>query len=145
MKRTVFAFLLIISIALSCNRINSKNENAEKQSVKVESFDEFIDKFYSDTVFQQSRIEKPLKGEILEWHETEDSVVSSKWSDRELIFVTDYETLKNSFKNAKQSFMDNSESKIEKIQVENSGFNIEREFNLVNGKWFLVRYDISNL
>lgn len=145
MKKTAFAFLLIITLAISCNRTNSSKETVNNETEKVESFDEFIVNFYSDTVFQQSRIIKPLTGEILEWHETEDSVIKSNWLDRDLPFVTDFNVLKESFKNAKQTFVENKESKIEKILVNNSGFSIEREYTLKNGKWYLIRYDISYL
>jgi len=145
MKKTVFAFLIIITLAISCNRTNSNKGTVDNETERVESFDEFIVNFYSDTVFQQSRIIKPLTGEILEWHETEDSVIKSNWSDRDLPFVTDFSVLKESFKNAKQIFVENKESKIEKILVNNSGFSIEREYELKNGKWYLIRYDISYL
>jgi len=145
MKKTVFAFLIIITLAISCNRTNSNKGTVDNETERVESFDEFIVNFYSDTVFQQSRIKKPLTGEILEWHATEDSVIKSNWTDRDLPFVTDFSVLKESFKNAKQIFVENKESKIEKILVNNSGFSIEREYELKNGKWYLIRYDISYL
>ena len=112
----------------------------------VENFDEFLIRFYSDPDFQKSRIAQPLEGKILEWHETEDmEVVTSTWQEGEPEIISDYEAIKSEIENVKHDISKTENSVIEKIYIENSGFFMDREFRLIDGKWYLCKYDISNL
>lgn len=116
----------------------------QPSSQKPEDFDEFIDRFYSDSVFQQSRVSIPLDGEILEWDNDEDVVVESNWLDREPE-ITGYETVKVTVEGSLQSFIRQQDSVVESIYLKNSGFLLVRTFALKSGCWYLTRYDISNL
>jgi hypothetical protein len=133
--------ILIVSIILaSCNQLNS---GAKKPVVK-EDFKSFANEFYSDSIFQQNRIASPLQGEILEWDNMADTVIISNWMGRESI-VSDYTSILDSYGNAQREYKETQDSIVEKIYIENSGFLLERTFKLLNGEWYLVRYNISNL
>ncbi|RLD23145.1 MAG: hypothetical protein DRI70_09765 [Bacteroidetes bacterium] len=112
--------------------------------IEIEDFDYFIERFYADTSFQKSRIVIPLQGKIVSMHETENSIVETTWEGRKII-VTRFEEIKSSMKNVKQTYIILQESTIEKIYIENSGFLIERTFQLQKERWYLTKYDIVNI
>ncbi|MFB6344104.1 DUF4348 domain-containing protein [Saccharicrinis sp. FJH62] len=114
-------------------------------TINAEVFEKFLEKFYSDTLFQQSRISKPLKGVILDWDDNDDSVIESSWDNKKLEFITSYQSINREMTNTKQSFSSKSNQVTELIFSDNSGFYLEREFIRKKGKWYLERYKISNL
>jgi len=77
-------------------------------------------------------------------HETENSIVETTWEGRKII-VTRFEEIKSSMKDVKQTYIILQESIIEKIYIENSGFSIERTFQLQKERWYLTKYDIVNI
>ena len=144
MKNKLLIFALsIIFIASSCD--NKSQKTGKDKNIATENFDNFYKTFYSDTSFQLERIIIPLEGKILDWHLVKDSIIESKWNNIDLEFISDLKTKQPLIKNSIWSIDSTSESKIEKLYVENSGFFIEREFKTKNGKWYLIRIDISNL
>jgi hypothetical protein len=134
-----FTFTLLLLLLVGCN-----SGGNQPSSQKTEDYDEFIDRFYSDSVFQQSRVSLPLDGKILEWDNEEDVVVESNWLDREPE-ITGYETVKVTVEGSLQSFIRQQDSVVESIYLENSGFLLVRTFVLKSGCWYLTRYDISYL
>lgn len=136
--------ILTIWILVACQN-NPSNKSNESQSMNesTENFEIFMNQFYSDTIFQKSRIILPLDGVISEWNEN-DSAVKSDWKNRE-IYITDFETILKYKPNTKHTIVKESEKCIEKIFIENSGFSMERKFVLREKKWYLKEYNISNL
>jgi hypothetical protein len=138
---------LLITLLFSCS-LSCKNQNSNK-SVEIiqgeetdNDFESFYKKFYSDTAFQKTRIVLPLAGEILEWEE--DSVIKDDWTSRK-IYVTSYDTILKYQQNARLILEKTNGICVEKIFIENSGFQMERKFVLNGSKWFLMEYKISNL
>jgi len=138
------SIVLILGLIISCHSTNNEQNRTAVKSQETENFNKFIVTFYSDTSFQQSRILMPLKGKIQEWHEIKDSVVVSSWNDRDII-LTDYGKIQSTLENTIHSIDEYPDSTIEKIYIENSGFILVRTFIILEGKWFLKSYDISNL
>lgn len=134
-----FSFTLLCLLLVGCN-----SGGNQPSSQKPVDFDEFIDRFYSDSAFQQSRVSIPLDGKIIEWDNDEDAVVESDWLSREPV-ITEYETVKVTVEGSMQSFNRQQDSVVERIYLENSGFLLERTFKLKDGCWFLTKYDLSNL
>lgn len=139
MYKTITTVFFSIALLVACNSCGSQTS-----SRNPENFDDFISKFYSDSVFQQSRVSIPLDGEILEWDNEEDVVVESNWLGRKPE-ITGYETVKVTVEGSLQSFIRQQDSVVESIYLENSGFLLVRTFALKEGYWFLIRYDVSNL
>jgi hypothetical protein len=142
---TKYYMMIIMTTCLFACQNNSSNKPNDSKNTNdtYEEFKAFINRFYSDTIFQKSRIIIPLEGEILEWNE-KDIVVKSDWNNRK-INVTNYETILKYKPNAKHSIEKGKETCTEKILIENSGFLMERKFILSERKWFLKEYKISNL
>lgn len=124
-------FFQSCSIAEDHKSVNNYQENSE-------NFNEFYSKFHSDSLFQVERITFPLKG----YKRTTDD-------DPEKIDSV-YYWQKNTWEMHKNITIDSSVFKEEKVvnnnliihrvSIPNSGFLIERHFQLINGKWYLIYY-----
>ncbi|MBU0473244.1 MAG: DUF4348 domain-containing protein [Bacteroidetes bacterium] len=118
--------LIIVSIMLS--GCNASNESINSSS---ENFDEFYNKFHSDSLFQLSRVKFPLGGKSIQ------GVDQSEWTKdnwqmmKAKIYDVDTSEYKVFYKKTENEF-------IQKIWIEDSGFNLEYRFELIDNKWFLV-------
>ncbi len=132
---------------VSCSGIaNKKDNNSERNfSEVVENFNEFINKFYSDTSFQKKRIITPLKGEKKFWDEKKDVILTTYWEEKEIPTITTFEKIHENMDKAIQDFVKEESRVIEKIYIPNSGFCLSRIFEMRKNKWFLVGYDISDV
>ncbi len=138
MKNRFYLIIIILLASFICL-------NAQNQHDKNDKFDSFIAKFYSDTTFQSERIKQPLKGVILNWHEDEDSVVETTWNNANIPILYDYESIKEKLPKTLLKWEQYGDTHIQTLYYKNSGFFLEREFNLIKDKWYLTRYKISNL
>ena len=136
-------FLLTTIAIIGCTNLK---EDAPKtlQKDSIESFTGFYEAFYKDTNFQNSRIIYPLKGEIKSRDEN-DEPNTETWPLGEKIKVLSKEALLIEHKNLKATLMEKDSIVIEKLWIDQSGFYIEREFVLKSGKWYLNRYDYTNV
>lgn len=143
----VILFITSIFLLTSCfgNTSNDKGGLKSNNSEAVENFDEFISKFYSDTSFQKSRITTPLKGEKKFWDDNEDVIVTTNWEEKEIPSVTSFDKIHEIKNKTIQDFVKEESKVIEKIYIPNSGFYMNRTFEIQNNKWYLVRYDISDV
>jgi len=142
----VFA-LVILS---GCNTLQSLTK-----STHSENFEEFSIKFYTDSLFQLSRINFPLKGLYnIEVPETPknpigDSIITS-WKKN------DWNLLKNDyFKNNESKVVIENNTYLRKIKkssktviiktyIENSGFSVTEKFALKKDKWYLIYFSSLN-
>jgi len=139
MKALLF-ILLSISL-LGCSSQNGRKENSQNSNSnnkKDESFEEFFNRFYQDSIFQETRVIRPLMGGIL----TEGNI--EKWGYKKFRIYSKEEVLKE-IPELKSEIQKNDSIRIERLWVDNSGFNVEREFVNRNGKWLLKRIDITNI
>ena len=117
------------TILSNCNSNKSKTSSTNKLT---EDFDQFYDKFHTDSSFQISRLKFPLGGRdefgnhwtINNWH-----LLKGK------IYDVDKSRFKVDLKKTDTDFT-------ERVWIENSGFSSESRFKLIDGKWFLV-YDLE--
>ena len=127
-KRVTHLIFLSAILCIALVACNSK-------VIQPEDFEAFYQKFTTDEEFQMSRIEFPLDG-----CETDDDTViywdnSEDWTP---ITVSIYNVDTTEFTVEKTY----SPTKVElKIYIPNSGFGITKEFELIEGKWYLVLYD----
>lgn len=129
MKR--ISLLAVALIALACSRNLSIFRSAER-------FDTFYDKFHSDIGFQLERVRFPLEGTY------EDATGVTRWDKSNWVMhqqkVTeitepDYDT----------EIIRKESLVIDKVSLRGAGYNSERRFELIKGRWYLVYYDSSNL
>lgn len=121
--------LLLLFIVVSCN--NNNNTIAQDDKGR-EDFQQFYDKFGSDSSFQMQRIEFPMLGK-----NPDGSAERFFWTEENWILQ-------------KSSQLDNEDIKLEPIVdmgdlmrvriVIQERFMIENLFSLINNRWFLTEY-----
>ena len=128
MKRLLI-LIGVCSTFYSCNLLKQGTKN-------VESFDKFYHRFHTDSLFQLSRIDFPLRGlpsfadesqftETYRWQQED-------WDIHKLIDTEEFPDL------SKELTKEKTEIK-EHVNMGN-GFGLERHFGLREDKWFLVYY-----
>jgi hypothetical protein len=143
MKVRIFVFFIIAALALvQCHRKTIPSAGkpvkpAEKPAVKspsptrYENFEAFYQRFLTDSLFQISRVNFPLKGQQIHirgasaWKKEKWMMIKAKASE-----------VDKTLYNIKTVRKDNSY--FEGIYCKNCGFSFETEYRLINGKWFLV-------
>ena len=129
----IFGIVILLSISLGIF-IKSISSN------QSENFEEFNLRFHTDSIFQMSRINFPIKGKSIDGFE------KHNWSIKNWKFLSSPVTENDSIiAGYKHSLNKTDDEIIDKIWIENSGFKTERKFKRINGKWFLVYYDDINL
>lgn len=157
--------LLIISIAVFAKVISCQPTSGERKNVAIDSlleapvnyvtvnhaedFDQFYDKFYSDSSFQISRIVFPLKGEDsniiygdiqVKDHETEAYFVR----DNQLYWKKDGWRFKTTLWEDHEDFFKTIERRDtlvkERIHAKHEFWVLTSHFKLIDGKWMLIFY-----
>mgnify|MGYP007113032851 CR=1 FL=1 len=124
-KLTLVSLCFTLVVLSGCSSAKSKAAHSKKN---IEDFDRFYDKFHQDGAFQMSRLKFPLQG-----HDG----VGNKWTKtnwtlmKGRIYEVDKSQYKVEYKKTDKSFF-------QKVWIENSGFNSECRFELIDNKWYLV-------
>ena len=120
--------------------ISFMSELSAKENQKpAESFPEFREKFYSDTLFQKSRILFPMPGISTDDMEYSDTIYY--WQESEWLFLEDMslgEQMKVEIIKTETTVQENN-------HWENSNFDANVSYKLINRKWYLVRLEIYNM
>jgi len=132
-------FLFIIVVCFSCAMPKeTQNRDIGTEMQQAEDFDEFYRKFHSDSIFQMSRIQFPLKGS------NRDGFDESKWKkstwEMHKVGVQEVDTtiFKIEIKKTDSLYT-------ERIYVDQAGFDMTRTFELLDSKWYLTIYVEKNL
>jgi len=149
-------FMLILIISCNFKGNTYPKEKAIGGILISEDFDLFTKHFYSDSIFQMSRIEFPLKGL---YNEPVESTMSNPIGDT-ILYVWErknWTIVKTSFINNKDTSIQdsygtkhirrikkNSTEVIDSVYIEDSGFITVRKFKLKDKKWYLTYYEIYN-
>lgn len=142
-KRTFHTLLGLITIMFvisltNCNSSKSASSTNFKKKSSIENFDEFYNRFHTDSLFQMSRIKFPLQGKKVDW-EGEKSWSEKNWKTMKVrIFDVDTSEFKTDYRKTENSF-------VEKFWIEDSGYRSEYRFNLIRKKWYLVYANELNL
>lgn len=127
---------------VNSNQLQKKEAIIEKNS--SEDFDSFFKKFSTDSKFRMSRVEFPLKG-----FNSDETNVDSKdktylWSKEDWLFYAEEDFINKSEDAIKTDITKTDTSVIYRIYKENSGYDIQYEFQKNNKQWFLVYYSYKN-
>ncbi len=157
----VFKMVLLILFLcpifyINCNGDTKKHNDKQqiKQTFTDEDFDTFYKKFYSDSLFQITRITFPLKGFNSDSYDPElgDKNPPYFWKKKDWTFLhtLDQDKLKDSHEDGvdiyRKTIKHNSVSMVtEKMYMEESGYSEERKFKKINGKWYLIFYSFKDL
>jgi len=101
----------------------------------VETFKSFYNRFLKDEVFQLSRIEFPVDGEIQE----EDIDISGKIEQKDWVTLVGsiYDVDTNEYK---VEIKEDSTDVYHRIYIPDSSVDIEMKYKLIDNKWYLVYY-----
>lgn len=111
-------------------------------SLDLSVFDNFYNKFHTDTAFQISHIKFPLKG----FDYDSDDIFSNDddnfyWQKKDWVFMHHITNKHEYVIETKRE----EKSVQEKVYLPNSGFYIIRNFSFIDGKWYLTFYGLHNL
>lgn len=158
--RKIAYFLLISLFVFSCKKgvieTNSKTsilnerslEDEEKYYLKKkikaqggESFENFISKFITDSIFRYSRIKFPINGFNSE--EKQQGVYTWNKEDFYFYFSETLQRIEDPYFKKEISEIDQNKKSL-RLYVENSGFDTKCKFKLIDGEWLLDSYSYSN-
>lgn len=144
-----FIIALISITFLSCNdgkkertnldSIESKNKALKEKLEPVENFEEFNKKFHSDSLFQVSRVDFPIEGKHISGFE------QYNWTKKNWQFHAIPVAEKIEIGEYQHSLVKTDSLITERFWIPDSGFEVERQFKLINSKWFLIYYNDINL
>lgn len=122
--------------------LRSDNLN-NRDSLDLTIFDNFYDKFHTDTAFQISRITFPLEGFDVNSDNTflKEEEDNFYWQKKDWVYMH-HITNKNEFK---IEIKRKEKSIEEKVSLPDSGFYIIRTFSFINEKWYLTFYGFQDL
>lgn len=142
-------FFVFASVFLSCTSkvkqesdINYHKNDSVAKFVKQElpeSFEEFNKKFHSDSLFQVSRVDFPIEGKHVAGFE------QYNWTRKNWQFQAIPVAEKTEIGEYQHSLVKTDTLITEKFWIDNSGFEVERQFRLIKNKWFLIYYNDINL
>ncbi|MCU0438576.1 MAG: hypothetical protein MUC49_11765 [Raineya sp.] len=118
-----------------------------KKQNDQENFEEFKNKFYSDSVFQMSRIKFPLPLKVEMNYDTINNKFigdTLAWEKKDwVVFKHKSETYQDSVKWF-YKFTDKDSIKIEEVGLKNTGFSTIIKYKLLQNKWYLFNYQVFN-
>ncbi|MDR0801721.1 hypothetical protein [Fluviicola sp.] len=133
--------VIISAIFSSCNSPHKDTSIQDTKRDSIEVFENFYNRFHEDSLFQISRILFPLPGHNIDSdYNPDEKIEIFKWDKNN--WDMQKKILDQNFKNELRKYND---SIIERIYIENSGFEIVRKFYLHNKKWYLGFYGSQNL
>lgn len=141
MKMKTINICILILVIASCSSKKS-TERLEKTKPNVESFDVFYSRFNSDSIFQINRIDFPMEGFKLEGdYNPLQEIENHIWTRDNWNFFSI-----NSGKNSYNFSLEKTDSLIkETITVDNSGFEVYREFKLKDSIWIMTYFGRQQL
>ena len=152
--KVILAILCLCQVLININcQADTKQIKNLQQPVADENFSTFYKKFYSDSLFQVSRVVFPLKGFNSDDYDEElgDKNPPYFWKKKDWSFLKTLE--KNYLKVDRKDWVEeykkeikvNKDSTIlEKIYIVESSYIIERKFKKIKGQWYLFFYSYSN-
>lgn len=142
MKVRIFILCILAITFVQCQRktvpVSKTPEKASKPSDdkspslnRAENFEKFYQRFLTDSLFQISRVNFPLKGKQIHIHG------ASGWKKEKWVMIkAKASEVDKTIYNVKTSRKE--DSYFEGIYCKNCGFSFEMEYRLINGKWYLV-------
>lgn len=147
-SKCIIAFVSITF--LSCNNgkkvestnqglIESENKTSKQKLEVAENFEEFNKKFHSDSIFQVSRVDFPIEGKHVSGFE------QYNWTRKNWEFLAIPVSEKTEIGEYEHSLVKTDSLITERFWIPDSGFEVERQFKLIDNKWFLIFYNDINL
>jgi len=129
--KNILKILFLVLVLISCKTSDNSIQN-------VENWDEFYVKFHQDSLFQISRIHDSIEAVQIDGGATK-YLTKENWV---MMKGTIYEVDTTIYK--VEIEMD-SASVHHRVYIENSGFDVQIYFNLIDNKWYLTKFIDQNL
>lgn len=146
MKCKFIIFFIVTVAFISCKKNEIDKEPVSKVSIKKsqttekpENFEDFNKKFHSDSLFQVSRVDFPIEGKHISGFE------QHEWTRKNWQFHAIPVAETTEIGEYEHSLVKTDSLVTEKFWIPDSGFEVERQFKLINNKWFLIFYNDINL
>lgn len=142
MKFKLLFVLFLVCYLTACQNNNRQNDASLVAKNEVtESISEFLDLFYSDSIFQISRIVFPMESDDISENEMETHYNKMNWviltncyfNGNDSIAIIEGEVYKRRVLKSENYYE-------ETVFIEDSGFFVIVKFKLINRKWYLVDY-----
>jgi len=147
-----FLFLILFN---SCNKNKVSEDSASeiqpqnseqgvdtissKKNIIIENFEEFNKKFHSDSLFQVSRVDFPIEGKHVSGFE------QYSWNRKNWQFQVIPVAEETEIGEYQHSLVKTDTLITERFWIQDSGFEVERQFKLIGNKWFLIYYNDINI
>lgn len=149
--------LSTILFVFSCNTKERKNtipneiNKDSSQKKKVETFDDFYKRFYSDSTFQISRVRFPLEGTNSDYEDLGEIKYKNYENDEILIKNKKFFWKKSGWRYLKtiknqgdfgynKKIESNGRITQEELYIEGTGYMNIRQFKQIDDKWWLIYY-----
>ena len=147
--------IIILSLILTACVIDGSKKGKAKDNAmpKIENtlikskdslltFDKFLDKFCRDSVFRYHRIIFPIIGYN---SDAEMNKNNYKWEKSEWDFYSKIDCGYKKNKNIISKIIPSDSTMIWRLFIENSGYDVNYRFKLIEGKWYLNYYSYKNI
>lgn len=149
--RNLTIYIFFIALLMSCANSSTKSlsaeqvidgQNAIKKTTETidNNFNDFIEKFSKDSMFQLSRTNFPLKTQFYDIVKDKDSVVYKDKSDFEMLDFSKKKSVGQFNQWEQKRKIDKTNATIEIRGIEN-GIMIDFLFKKIEGIWMLVAID----
>lgn len=139
--RYPFLFLFVLFLFLACQDAPKPTTTpiAELSESKDSSFDSFINKFSTDSVFQKSRIVFPLKTTVYDMDAQQDKIIFVSQKDCAIMDFRQKKSTGQSDQWVQKTILhaDSSKAHIEIRGIDN-GISVDCKFEKKNGNWYLL-------
>lgn len=148
MKQTIFYLTILTLFLSSCNP--TANLHKGKSAPTAEPFETFYHRFFADDSFQLSRIPFPIKGfdsddyeEALDKYEGDvPDDYQFFWTKKNWVILPPYQ---KTIDNLEKEIIDKGNTRLERIWIPDSGYEITFIYTLRNGKWYLTEFNYHNM
>ena len=144
MKARVSLLLIVLFSFCQCN-----HQKSPLIRLKEEDFDKFLNSFYSDSIFQMSRIIFPLvnmqNDSLANISEQKNSFSIKNWRMLSNDYFKGDDTVITIYGQIyKRKLLKGNTEAEDYFYIEDSGYYHKLFFKLKNGKWYLVDHDKSD-
>jgi hypothetical protein len=143
-KRLILPFSILLFIGCTSDKKQESNHSDSNTTVNKlpinvdQHFETFIKYFSSDSLFQVSRIDFPLKGKELD-EEDEKEIIINKSAFRKLDFNKDFKNSNGTDRYELKMKVNGNKATVETRGIDN-GIYIDTYFEKKDGKWKLVSW-----
>lgn len=139
-----YLFIVVLLAVMSCNDSGNHKNDINNEPVS-ENFSQFMQKFINEPDFRLRRVNFPLAGSNSDDRvvgETQDNYL---WTKGDWLFYAEEDFRDNPDKNIRTESIDNDTTAMYRLYRENSGYDVRYNFELKEGKWYLVNYSYQNI